>query len=154
MHPQAKCSPQGLAEPLVVTQLTFCGRPSFSSGCPPVCERKYPVQQSETNICQHSAQVSQEHIPITQDYMHECTPVSNAQGSLNHSTHLRTCNNPSFNWLRKSSYWSGSMVSILTLSFWYTVRQLGQRAGKLCLAASSLMRCQHHKHMLYPQVQN
>ena len=46
------------------------------------------------------------------------------------------------------------MLSIFTLSCWYTVRQLGQRAGKLCFAASSLMRCQHHKHILYPHVQN
>lgn len=145
MHPWAKCSPQGLAELLVETQQTSCGRPSFSSVCLPVCERRCPVQRTY---------LSQEHISVTTDYMHEHMPVGNAQGSQNHSTQLRTRNSPSCNWLRKSSYWSGSMVSILTLSFWYTVRQLGQRAGKLCLAASSLMRCQHHKHMLYPQVQN
>ena len=158
-------SPPGLAAPLVETQQAFCDRPSFSSLCLPVCENilRRSAKLVAKLICIHFSKHSKQITSISaHTYRHKTAhktltpvPVGNTQMQRHKQQYtLAGTQQLPYKLALKRSYWSGSIVSILTLSFWYTVRQLGQRAGKLCLAASSLMRCQHHKHMLYPQVQN
>mmetsp|Transcript_14988 Transcript_14988/g.35724 ORF Transcript_14988/g.35724 Transcript_14988/m.35724 type:complete len:201 (-) Transcript_14988:104-706(-) len=59
----------------------------------------------------------------------------------------------SFFFCLAASILSGSTVALIIFSLSYGSRQFGQRPGRFSFAASSIMWCQHHRHMLYPQVQ-